>query len=175
MKQTAFSNPCFSFLPRLILAGLGIVLATWPAFAKRHCMNQLKGKIYTNLPKDLCPRYTDMLLGQTAKQQEYGGVICDRPEASYILLQRLLKQTNQGKAVWQILQVKPVIKPNPQSLILGTGCHQQRSGPTEPIFALVQPTSNNTYQTLLAWKVSLEQESFADLEPEQVICKDTLI
>jgi hypothetical protein len=184
MKQTVVSAPCFSFLSGFVSAGLGVILIVWPALAANHCvMRQLKGKIYTNLPKDLCPRYTDMLLGHTTQQKEYGGVICDRPEASYILLQRLVKQSEQGKAVWQIIEVKSVVKPNPRSLILGVGCQEQRQATsqvvttrsTEPIFALVQPTPKHTYQTLMAWKVSLDQESFSDLKPQQVICKSLLL
>lgn len=177
MKQRPFSNASFYFSPKLAAAGLGLAIATWPILATAQCMNRLKGTTYTTLPKNLCPQYTDMLLGRTLKQQEYGGVICDRPEASYILLQRLVKYTPQGKAVWQITQVKPITKPNAQSLILGTGCRrqpQQTSAAISPIFALVQTTANSTYQTLSAWQVNLDQDSFADLEPQQVICKDIL-
>jgi hypothetical protein len=177
MKHRSFSIASFSFLQRSVAAGLGLAIATWPLLATAQCMEKLKGKIYTNLPTDLCPRYTDMLLGQSPKKQEYGGVICDRPEASYILLQRLLRYTSQGKAVWQIIQVKPIPKPNPQSLILGAGCRQlqpQNARPIEPIFALVQPISKNTYQTLSAWSISLNKESFAAIDARQVICKDFL-
>jgi hypothetical protein len=176
MTQRSFSTAVLYFLPKLVAAKLGIMISVWPILATGHCIEQLKGKIYTNLPDNLCPRYTDMLLGRSAKQQEYGGIICDRPEASYILLQRLLRHTDQGKAVWQITQVKSISKPNDQSLILGTGCHlqQQKSKPNEPIFALVQPTSKNTYQTLSAWSVNLSDESFATVEARRVICKDIL-
>jgi hypothetical protein len=139
-------------------------------------MEKLKGKIYTNLPEKLCLGYTDMLLGRSPKQQEWGGVICDRPEASYILLQRLLRYTDRGKAVWQITQIKSIPKPNPHSFVVGTNCHlqTQSANPTPPIFALVQPISKNTYQTLSAWSINLSKESFADLESRQVVCKATL-
>jgi hypothetical protein len=175
MKQRPFSA-FFSFLPRLSAAGLGLATAAWPILASAQCMTQLKGKTYTTLPEDLCPQYTDMLLGRTLKQQEYGGVICDRPEASYILLQRLVRYTKQGQAVWQITQVKPITKPNAQSLILGTGCRlqPQQTSSISPIFALVQSTAGSTYQTLSAWQVNLDKDSFADLEPQQVICKGIL-
>jgi hypothetical protein len=174
MKQRFFSN-LFYFFPKLVVAGVGVILvATGPILGTEHCMEQLRGKIYTNLPKNLCPRYTDMLLGRSIKTQEYGGVICDRPEASYILLQRLLRYTTQGKAVWQIIEIKPIVKPNSKSLILGTGCHLQPQNLSRiaPIFALVQPISKNTYQTLSAWSVSLSKESFEVLEAKQVVCKD---
>lgn len=166
----------FYVLRRLFTAGGGILIATWPILATGQCMEKLKGKIYTNLPENLCPRYTDMLLGRSPQKQEYGGVICDRPEASYILLQRFLRYTNQGKAVWQITQIKPINKPNAQSLVLGTGCHLQppAASPTPPIFALVQPIANHTYQTLSAWSVNLSKESFLTVEAQRVICKDTL-
>ncbi len=176
MKQRPFS-PAFSyFLPRLA-AALGLAIAVCPLVAAAQCMTRLKGKTYTNLPENLCPKYTDMLLGRTLKQQEYGGIICDRPESSYILLQRLVRYTKQGKAVWHITQVKPIPRPNPQSLIVGTGCRYlqpQQTSAMRPIFALVQSTANRTYQTLSAWQVNLEQESFADLDPQQVICEGFL-
>jgi hypothetical protein len=176
MKHRSFSIASFYFLQRSVTAGLGIAIATWPLLVTAQCMEKLKGKIYTNLPEDLCPRYTDMLLGRSPKKQEYGGVICDRPEASYVLLQRLLRYTDRGKAVWQIIQVKPIPKPNPQSLILGTGCRHLKlqTSSIEPIFALVQPISKNTYQTLSAWSINLNKESFAPIEARQVICKDFL-
>jgi hypothetical protein len=177
MKQRPpVSFVSFYFLTKLASAGLGLAIAAWPLLAAAQCLTWLKGKTYTTLPTNLCPKYTDMLLGRTLKQQEYSGIICDRPEASYILLQRLVRYTQQGKAVWQITQVKPIPKPNAQSLILGTGCRLQppTSSAIRPIFALVQSTANSTYQTLSAWQVNLDKESFADLEPQQVICKDTL-
>ncbi|WP_404785317.1 hypothetical protein [Altericista sp. CCNU0014] len=140
-------------------------------------MAKFRGRSYVNLPKNLCPGYTDLLLGRTDKQKEYGGVICDRPEASYILLQRLLRHTDRGQAVWQIVQVQSVLKPNPQSLVLGVGCqqHLRRTASSEPIFALVQPTAKKTYKTLAAWKVSLARETFIALEPQKVVCEDILL
>jgi hypothetical protein len=175
MKHRSFSIASFYFLQRSVAAGVGIAIAIYPLVAAAQCMDKLKGKIYTNLPEDLCPRYTDMLLGRSPQKKEYGGVICDRPEASYILLQRLLRYTDRGKAVWQIIQVKPIAKPNPQSIIVGTGCRHlqpQSASLIEPIFALVQPISKNTYQTLSAWSINLNKESFAPIEARQVICKD---
>jgi hypothetical protein len=161
---------------------LGLVGMGWPTVALSNCsetfkLEQLKGKAYTNLPKDLCPRYTDMLLGSTKDSPEYGGVICDRPEATYILLQKLLQQTADGKAVWQVIQVKSVARSTPQSFVMGTGCRlaqSQSQSLAEPIFALVQMTSSNTYQTLSAWKVNLTDASFTDLKPQQVVCKNVL-
>jgi hypothetical protein len=174
MKHRFFSMAPFSVLRRFFTTGGGILITTWPLLATGQCMEELKGKIYTNLPENLCPRYTDMLLGRSPQKQEYGGVICDRPEASYIMLQRFLRYTPQGKAVWQITQVKSIPKPNSKSFVLGTGCHRQiqSTSPAEPIFALVQPMAKNTYQTLSAWSVNLSQESFTVLEAQQVVCKD---
>ncbi len=176
MKHRFFSIAPLHFCRKSLAAGGGILVATWPLLATGQCMEKLKGKIYTNLPENLCPHYTDMLLGRSPQQQEYGGVICDRPETSYILLQRLLRYTNQGKAVWQITQIKPIPKPNAQSLVLGTGCHLQTQDtrPTQPIFALVQPRAKNTYQTLSAWSINLSKESFSTVEAQRVICKDIL-
>jgi hypothetical protein len=171
------SADAFSLSMRLTAVCLGVTVLSLPTFASDFCITHLKGKSYASLPKNLCPRYTDMLLGHTAKQQEYSGVLCDRPEASYIFLQRLLRHNAQGKAVWQVIEIKTVDRPNPQSLLLGTGCQPHLSGkaPLEPIFALVQPTASRTYQTLAAWKVNLSQESFTELEPQQVVCKDIAI
>jgi hypothetical protein len=179
MQHRSFAIASFSILQRPVAFGVGMIVVTWPILAAGQCMEKLRGKIYTNLPENLCPRYTDSLLGKSAQKQEYGGVICDRPEASYILLQRFLRYNPEGKAVWQITQVQSISKPNAQSFIIGNGCRlsSQGTGPSEPIFALVQPIStntNNTYQTLLAWSVNLSKETFAPLEARRVICKDLL-
>jgi hypothetical protein len=162
---------------RLIAMALATVVTGWPTVSLSQCITQLKGKAYINLPQGVCPRYTDMLLGPSQpKQPRYGGVICDRPDESYILLQKLLKYTDQGKAVWEVVQVQQISKPTPQSFVKGTGCQLQRQSQTSnPIFALVQPTPNNTYLTLAAWSVNLIEASFKTLEPRTVICQDRLL
>jgi hypothetical protein len=162
-------------LQRLIAIALGISITLYPTVALTQCISQLKNKAYVNLPPGICPHYTDMLLGK-AQQQIYGGVICDRPDSSYILLQKLIEYTDQGKAVWQVVQIKQISRPTPQSLIKGIGCQlQNKIQAPEPIFALVQPTSPNTYKTLAAWRVNLLEASFTNLEPKTVTCQDPVM
>jgi hypothetical protein len=164
-------------LPRLISALL-VTAILYPVASFAECIEKLQGKAYINLPQDVCPHYTDVFLGSADQRQEYSGVICDRSKVSYILLQKLLSYTEQGKAVWQVLHIKQVAKPSPQSLIVGVGCQLRTQGNTqvkEPIFALVQPGKAETYQTLAAWKVNLTQASFSPLKPQQVICTNLLL
>jgi hypothetical protein len=163
--------------PRLIAAFLLTAILN-PEISFAECVEQLQGKAYINLPQTICPNYTDVLFGQTVQQQEYGGVICDRPNKSYILLQKLLSYTQNGKAVWQVVQIKQVTKPSPQSFIMGVGCAlkvQDAGQAQEPIFALVQPNKAEVYETLAAWKVNLAKPSFSPLKAQQVICKDPLL
>ncbi len=164
-------------LPRLISVLLVTAILN-PIASFAECIEKLQGKAYINLPQDVCPRYTDVLLGSVNRQSEYGGVICDRPKVSYILLQKLLSHTEQGKAVWQVVQIKRVPRPNPQSFIMGVGCQfatKDASQAKAPIFALVQPGKAEAYQTLAAWTVNLDQASFYALKPPQVICKNPLL
>lgn len=175
MEPLSVSRFSAQAVRRLIAITLGLTSVAWPTLATSQCISQLKNKAYVSLPPGICPRYTDMLLGKT-KQQLYGGVICDRTEGSYILLQKLIKYTDQGKAIWQVVQIKKISRPNSQSLIKGIGCQlQNKAKGSEPIFALVQPTSPYTYQTLAAWKVNLPDASFSHLEPKTVTCQDPMI
>jgi hypothetical protein len=164
-------------LPRLISALLVTAILN-PATSFAECIEKLQGKAYINLPQNVCPHYTDILLRSTHQQQKYSGVICDQSKVSYILLQKLLNYTDQGKAVWQVVQIKQVPKSKPQSFIMGVGCQlntQDTSQAKEPIFALVQPGKVEEYQVLTAWKVNLDQASFSVLQPQQVICKNPLL
>ncbi len=176
MEPLSVSSVSAQALRRLIVLTLGLTSVAWPTLAMSQCISQLKNKAYVSLPPGICPHYTDMLLGKTKQQQLYGGVICDRTEGSYILLQKLIQYTDQGKAVWQVVQIKKISRPTSQSLIKGVGCQlQNKAKNSEPIFALVQPTSPHAYQTLAAWKVNLREASFTHLEPKTVICQDPMI
>jgi hypothetical protein len=171
------SSMTFQGLPRLISALLVTVILN-PTVSFAECIEKLQGKAYIDLPQNVCPHYTDVLLGSTDRTPEYSGVICDRAKVSYILLQKLLNYTDQGKAVWQVVQIKRVARSNPQSFIMGVGCQstmQAASQTKDPIFALVQPGKTEEYQTLAAWKVNLGQASFSALKPQQVICKNPLL
>lgn len=160
----------------------GLIGLGWPIVALGDCLEtfkveQLKGKAYTYLPDSLCPRYTDMLFETSNASPQYGGVICDRPEATYILLQELVQHTNSGQAVWKVIQVKSIVHSRPQSFVISMGCRDIQHASTDdaPIFALVQSAPQSTYQTLAAWKVNLPGASFTDLNPKQVICKNPFV
>lgn len=175
MEPLPVSSVSARSLWRSIAISLGLISVAWPTVAMTQCISQLKNKAYVNLPPGICPHYTDMLLGK-AQRQTYGGVICDRPDSSYILLQKLIKYTDQGKAVWQVMQIKQISRPNPQSLIKGIGCTlQNKIQAPEPIFALVQPTPTHTYQTLAAWRINLLEASFTSLDPKTVTCQDPMM
>ncbi|MGB8701982.1 MAG: hypothetical protein WCD18_21410, partial [Thermosynechococcaceae cyanobacterium] len=126
MKSVFVAGASAKYGLRALATWWGIMAMAFPQGSYAYCgIKQLQGKAYISLPKSLCPKYTDVLLGQTDQRQEYGGVICDRPEGSYILLQKLLKYTDQGKAVWQVMQIKEIIRPTPQSQVKGLGCTLQ--------------------------------------------------
>jgi hypothetical protein len=173
----SFGYMTFQGLPRLI-SMLLVTAVLNPEASFAGCIEKLQGKAYINLPQAVCPNYTDILLSSTHQQQKYSGVICEQSKVSYILLQKLLNYTGQGKAVWQVVQIKQVPKSNPQSFITGVGCQfkaQDTSQAKEPIFALVQSGNAEEYQVLTAWKVNLEQASFSVLPLQQVICKNPLL
>jgi hypothetical protein len=175
----SFGSMTFRGLPRLISA-LFVAAILSPAMSFAECIEKLQGKAYIDLPQDVCPHYTDVLLGSTNQREKYSGVICDRAKVSYILLQKLLNYTGQGRAVWQVIQIKRIARSNPQSFVMGVGCQFKTQDASasqfkEPIFALVQPGKAEEYQTLAAWKVNLDQASFSALKPQQVICKNPLL
>jgi hypothetical protein len=164
----------------LISAFLGTAILNYPSLSFASCVEllgieQLQGRSYVSLPQEICPQYTDVLLGRSVHQQEYSGVVCDRPAESYILLQKLLKYTQQGKAVWQVVRIKKVSRPRPQSFIMEVGCKLKSQKPSQsgdPIFALVEPRQTESYSTLAAWQIDLESVTFLDLNPQQVACND---
>lgn len=174
----SFSSKTFQGIPRLISAMLAALMLD-PAVSFAECIEKLQGKAYIHLPQAVCPHYTDVLLGTANhRSPEYSGVICDRPKESYILLQKLLSRTEQGKAVWQVVRIKQVAKPTPQSFVMGIGCQstmQDASQAPKTIFALVQPGKAEEYHTLAAWTVNLDRASFSALKPQQVICKNPLL
>lgn len=166
----------FRGFPRLISAVLVTAILN-PVVSFAECIEKLQGKAYINLPQGVCPHYTDILLSHGSSQQAFSGVICEQSKMSYILLQKRLNYTDQGKAVWQVVQIKQVKKPSSQSFVMAVGCQfkNEISQSREPIFALVQPGNTEEYQTLAAWKVNVEPASFSTLQPQQVICKNPLL
>ena len=152
--------------------GCSLMLLTFPLqVALAGPLQGLKGTEYSQLPQDLCQGYTDMLLGQDGPH-EYGGVVCDREEGSYFLLQRLVASNPPHHSIWEILDIQALPKIKANELVLSEGCHHQQ-GSSDPIFAIVQ-TSNtsNIYQTQQAWTVSLAQATLQPVAAEQVTCRD---
>lgn len=142
---------------------------TLPAWG--NCLQRLVGTQYVKLSESLCRDYSDVLLGVNAKQQEYGGVICDRPEASYVLLQRLIQQQG-NQAVWEIVKVKRISRRKQQS-VMSMGCSLIKK-PSQPIIALVSPSSSQRFKVQTAWMIDLNRETFVPLETQQVNCQNPL-
>jgi hypothetical protein len=156
------------------ILSLSLVLTTevYALNAWGSCIQRLVGKQYVRLPTTLCRNYTDILFGQNLRRQDYGGVVCDRPDGTYMLLQRLVRQRADGKAVWEIVKVQRM-KPRPQySVVTTLGCTVSEK--EQPIIAVVLPFNQNQYQTLMAWSVNLERQAFVPLNPGTVLCRDPL-
>jgi hypothetical protein len=157
--------------PKLFSVLLGTAMLS-PTSSLAHCIEKLQGQSYVSLPEGICPQYSDVLFDRLPHQPEYGGVICDQPKESYILLQKLLKYTQQGKAVWQVVRIKKVVKPKPQSFVMEVGCKlKQLVQKDEPVLALVDPHPAGTLSAIAAWKINLTDISFVELDPRQVICQ----
>lgn len=142
-----------------------LMLGMSPALA---CINFLQGKEYTELPADFCQGYVDALLGKQG-QYEYGSVVCDRPEGSYFFLQRLVKYTAQKKAVWKIVQIKPLAKLQKNELAIIQGCRQVDQE-RQAIFAIVRKDPQ-TLTTTRAWAIDFSTEALIYLDPSTVICQ----
>lgn len=132
------------------------------------CINTWQGKEYTELPADFCPGYADALLGQQG-QYEYGSVVCDRPEGSYFFLQRLVRYTAQKKAVWKIVQIKPLSKLHKSELALSQGCRQVNQD-RQGIFAIVREDPT-TITPIRAWAIDFSTEALIRLDPTTVTCQ----
>ncbi|MEO0373331.1 MAG: hypothetical protein AAF329_01650 [Cyanobacteria bacterium P01_A01_bin.17] len=130
---------------------------------------QLRGQEYVELPAGLCPGYSDALLGKT-QAFEYGGVICDRNEASYLLLQRLVGYTPEKKAIWKVVQIRTLARLNNDQQSISATCRHTRKR-KQPVFAV---TEDQTNQVLQAWAVDLERETIRPTRPHLVDCSDSL-
>jgi hypothetical protein len=158
------------------ILSLSLILTTevYALKAWGSCIQRLVGKQYVQLPTTLCRNYTDVLFGQNLRRQDYGGVICDRPDGTtYMLLQRLVQQRADGKAVWEIVKVQRMKRRPEHSVVTTLGCTVSEK--EQPIIAVVLPFNQNQYQTLMAWSVNLERETFVPLNPQTVRCRDPLI
>lgn len=133
------------------------------------CLHTWQGKEYTELPADFCPGYADALLGKQG-QYEYGSVVCDRKEGSYFFLQRLVRYTHQQKAVWKIVQIKPLSKLHQDELVLMQGC-QQADQDRQAILAIVREESE-VLKTMRAWAIDFSTEALIYLNPTTVVCQN---
>jgi hypothetical protein len=135
-----------------------------------NCLQRLVGTQYVKLSESLCPDYSDVLFGTNAKQQEYGGVICDRPNVSYVILQRLIQQRQDNQAVWEIVKVKRISRRKQQS-VMSMGC-SLKSQPPQPIVAIVSTASAERGKVQTAWRIDLNRESFIPVDAQQVNCQN---
>ncbi len=152
----------------LFLTVLGFNLLAWPAMAS--CLLALQNQTYVQLPPGLCPGYTDTLIG-TQGSHEYSSVICDRPENTYLFLQKLTGYTDANQAIWQIVTVKPIGQLDDNQIVFSVGC-TQTNGNNEPLIAVVEDNLVAEYTTRSAWKVNLATQSFDGIDPSTVTCQD---
>ncbi|MGB7414770.1 MAG: hypothetical protein WA902_11240 [Thermosynechococcaceae cyanobacterium] len=133
---------------------------------------RLRDTEYAELPEGLCPGYSDTLLGKT-QQFEYGGVVCDRTEGSYIFLQRLVGYTPQKRAIWKIVEIQRLAQTKDNERVVSAGCiHTQKSN--QPIFAVVETSQAPNYKVLRAWAIDLEQEQLKPMPSKWAACTDPL-
>ena len=112
-----------------------------------------------------------MLLGK-AGPNEYGGIICDRDDGSYVFLQRLVTYNPPNNSIWKIVEIQTLPKLKADEVILSEGC-EHIQGHEQPIFAVVREHNNaSAYQTLKAWTVNLADETFRPVQASQVVCSD---
>lgn len=130
----------------------------------------LLGKQYTLLPESLCTGYSEQILGKV-NSKEYGGLICEQERASYILLQQLSGYTSTGKAIWQVITVKEVLRSAAEELVVSAGC-LGGEGNTNAIFALVKDADVQPYKVVQAWEADLATEQLKEINPQQVACYD---
>jgi hypothetical protein len=139
-----------------------------------NCLQNLVGAQYVKLPESLCRDYSDVLFGANAKQQEYGGVICDRRGVSYILLQRLIQQRQDNQSVWEIVKVKRISRRTQQS-VMSLGCSLKDKPSQPPIIAVVSPMSAERFKVQTAWSVDLNRETFVPVDANRVSCQNPLL
>jgi hypothetical protein len=128
----------------------------------------LRGLQYMQLPKGLCPGLAENIFGQ-AGDREYAGIICVRTRASYLVLQKLIDYTVNGKAIWQIVSVKILGQPRTGELLISSGCADKRNN-SQAVFALVKDNNIQPYQIIRAWKANLVAEQIQEILPQQVVC-----
>ena len=167
LKKLLAALPPQPGLGRCFQVGMVSLLALGGVPAQA-CFPTLQGKEYTELPADFCQGYADALLGKQGKY-EYGGVVCDRKEGSYFFLQRLVRYTPEKKAVWKIVQIKPLAKLHRNELALNQGCRQIEQD-RQAIFAIVREEAQSL-TTSRAWAIDFSTEALISLNPTTVVCE----
>lgn len=128
----------------------------------------LRGLQYMQLPNGLCPGLAENIFGQSG-DREYAGLICSRDRTSYLILQRLINYTVNGKAIWQIISVRTLHQQRSGELLVNTGCYDRRNN-SQAVFALVKDNNIQPYQIIRAWKANLVTEEIQEVLPQQVVC-----
>ncbi|QUY43441.1 hypothetical protein HRE53_17050 [Acaryochloris sp. 'Moss Beach'] len=172
VRLNALANHGLPTLPRVgQCCQIGILsLLTLGLSPVQACTHAWQGKEYTELPDEFCQGYADALLGKQGRY-EYGSVVCDRKDGSYFFLQRLVRYTKTQKAVWKIVQVKPLSKLHQDELALSQGCHQTDED-RQAIFAIVREDSQ-ALTTTRAWAIDFSREALINLDPTTVTCQNS--
>jgi hypothetical protein len=136
-------------------------------------VESLQGKQYLELPDGFCNGSSENTLGKVGRN-EYVGLICERPNHSYILLQRLVGYTSEGKAIMQIVATKVLPKLSADEFSVGVGCVSLKQKSTA-IFAIVKDVGTSSYQVKKAWEANLGTEQFKELDPKTVSCSNPLL
>jgi hypothetical protein len=131
---------------------------------------RLRNTEYVDLPAGLCPGYSDTLLGKT-QRFEYGGVVCDRTEGSYLFLQRLVGYTAKKKAIWKIVQIRAMSQIKEDERVVSVGCEHTQNR-DQFVFAVVETSNAPQYKVLRAWAIDLEQERLKPMPTKWVACGD---
>ncbi len=133
---------------------------------------RLRGKDYVDLPAGFCPGYSDTLLGK-GKEYEYGGVVCDRTEGSYIFLQRLVGYTEERKAIWKVVQIKNLSQIKENERVVLKGCEHAKD-PNKTVMAVIETSKAPNYRTLRAWSANLDRETVRPMQAKLAICREPL-
>ncbi len=128
----------------------------------------LRGLQYMQLPNGLCPGLAENIFGRSG-DREYAGAICSRDRTSYLILQKLIDYTVNGKAIWQIVSVKILRQLRSGELLVNSGCSDRQNN-SQAFFALVRDNNAQPYQIIRAWKANSIAEEIQEIRPEQIVC-----
>jgi hypothetical protein len=152
-----------------LLAFSLVFLLTLPLSCKSmQGIEALQNQEYVDLPAGLCKGYSEILLGKVA-DREYVGLICEGDVRSYLLLQRIVGYTHQGKAIVKAVVIQPLPPLQADEFSVNAGCvavnHRAAA-----IFAIVRDSDKSSYDVVKAWEANLSIEQFDELNPRDVTC-----